>query len=233
MKDLVEKIKTRYEGFLPRERMLILGAIIAVVYLLWEFIGIKPVTSEIESFQIQESKLQKSINTVDAELSVLTELARRDPTVMLKQEISALKSKLAEIDERLAQLSVGLIPADQLPAMLHDVLKSNDRLQLIKLNTLPPAEVALERVENDGAVTNDASTAASSPEAQSAKLYRHGVEMHLRGGYVALVEYLSNLEQGEWKFYWEDLHYSVVDYPHAESTLKVFTLSGDRGLFDE
>lgn len=232
MKDLVEQIKTRYEGFLPRERMLILGAIIAVVYLLWEFVGIKPVTSEIESFQIQESKLQKSINTVDAELSVLTQLAKRDPTVMLKQEISALKKKLAEIDERLAQLSVGLIPADQLPAMLHDVLKSNERLQLIKLNTLPPAEVALERVESDGEATNDTVEAASS-EVQSAKLYRHGVELHLRGGYVALVEYLSNLEQGEWKFYWEDLHYSVVDYPHAESTLKVFTLSGDRGLFDE
>jgi MSHA biogenesis protein MshJ len=39
------------------------------------------------------------------------------------------------------------------------------------------------------------------------------------------------LERLPWRFYWQDLNYSVDHYPNAEVILRVYTLSSEEGLF--
>lgn len=227
MNDRIEWLRGRYESFLVRERLLLLAAVVAVIYLLWDFIAIQPFSDELQRLQAQEEKLLKEIQTTGAELTVFTNLASKDPAATLEQEVTALRRRLTEIDAQLAELSVGLIPSDQLPAMLHDVLKSQKNLQLVQLRTLPPEQVALVPQEDKDTSAGD----QPAPSSQEIELYRHGVELRLRGGYRALNDYLVTLENNAWKFYWENLYYEVIVYPEAETTLKVFTLSGDRGLF--
>lgn len=227
MNPRVMQLRTRYEGLLPRERLLLLGAVIAVVYLLWDFVAIQPFSDEVQRLQTQQENVQKEIQTLEAERTVLTNLASKDPLVALEQEVEALRRRLEQIDTELAELSVGLISADQLPVMLHDVLKSQKDLQLTQLRALSSERVSLAQ-EKAGVDDGESSEAAN----QDVKLYRHGVELEVRGQYGALTDYLLTLENNHWGFYWESLSYEVISHPRANATLRVFTLSGDRGLFD-
>ena len=46
-----------------------------------------------------------------------------------------------------------------------------------------------------------------------------------------VVQFLVALERLPWRFYWQDLNYSVDHYPNAEVILRVYTLSSEEGLF--
>jgi len=63
---------------------------------------------------------------------------------------------------------------------------------------------------------------------RSFDLYRHGVEIRLEGSYGQLQAYLAQLEKMPQHLLWGQLSYRVIDYPKAEMTLTVYTLSPDR-----
>ena len=68
----------------------------------------------------------------------------------------------------------------------------------------------------------------AKPVERSFDLYRHGVEIRLEGSYGQLQAYLAQLEKLQQKLLWGKLEYRVIDYPKAELTLTVYTLSPDR-----
>ena len=59
-------------------------------------------------------------------------------------------------------------------------------------------------------------------------LFRHGVEMKLEGTYAEVLNWLRLLEEAPQKVLWGDVRYVVIEYPRAQVTLTVFTLSLDR-----
>ena len=66
------------------------------------------------------------------------------------------------------------------------------------------------------------------PKARSFDLYRHGVEIRLEGSYGELQAYVTQLEQLQQRLVWGQLQYKVLEYPRAEMSLTVYTLSPDR-----
>lgn len=221
--------KERFEHFLPRERLLIVGAFVALVYLLWDFILVQPVHKTDKVWLAKERNAMQTIKTSEAELTVLSGVAKRDPSLVIKAEIELLEQKLAKMDVELAELSMGLIPSAQLPIMLHDVLKSNQKLKLVNLQTLPAEAILLA---SNAAVAPEDAGQGDDIGSMDIHLFRHGVKLYFRGNYADSVSYLKALEQSQWTFYWDQFSYSVTEYPNADVMLTVFTLSSDRGVFD-
>ncbi|MCP5077110.1 MAG: MSHA biogenesis protein MshJ, partial [Psychromonas sp.] len=48
--------------------------------------------------------------------------------------------------------------------------------------------------------------------------------------YNAIYQYLLNVESLQEKFYWYSLDYQVSNYPLAEVTIQIYTLSDQRDL---
>ena len=63
--------------------------------------------------------------------------------------------------------------------------------------------------------------------ARVASVFRHGVEIRLRGGYLSTLRYLEALEALPWRFFWDSLEYEVTEYPIAEITFILHTLSSE------
>ena len=63
-----------------------------------------------------------------------------------------------------------------------------------------------------------------------AELYRHGLEMTLRGTYFDLMQYLSDLERMPARLLWGAVELQVEQYPDVRLTLQVHTLSTQRSL---
>jgi MSHA biogenesis protein MshJ len=99
------------------------------------------------------------------------------------------------------------------------MLRRERNLDLVDLRSLPA--VALFGEKDD------------SPEAVAAaraglQVYRHGVEVTVRGTYFDLVRYLNDLERMPLRMYWKEIDVAATDYPAITMKLTVYTLSLER-----
>jgi len=242
MKEKWQQLKTRFESFAVRERCLMVGAIAAVIYLLWDFVLLQPMAEKMEILTARERVVKQALQTGEAELAVLSAIAQKDPDIELKRNLQELQEKLRQLDGQLDTLSAGLVAAQKLPQVLHYVLHESSAvrdaggLSIVSMATRPPEEIVLSKekeVASTPQVQTETEAAAAAPAVlETVKIYKHGVNLKLTGDFVSAVRYLQALEQGEWRFYWESLKYQVSRYPQAEIQLTVFTLSSQRGIFD-
>jgi len=109
--------------------------------------------------------------------------------------------------------------------LVHDI----DPIELVQIETLPISEVLLD-TEEKIAIDLDAADLNDKPE--QIRVYRHGVQVEVIGNYQTIYNYLVEIEQSKWQFYWESIEYEVKDHPEASAILKVYTLSPERGVFN-
>lgn len=232
MKEKWSLLKSRFESFEMRERLLIVGAVVALVYLLWDFLLLQPMGKEMQIIVARERVARQAIQTTEAEITVLQNIATKDPNIALRGEIEELRSKIASLDEQLDTLAVGLVPAQQLPKVMHNVLSKSGKLTIERLATLPPQEMALSAGVKAETPAAEAPADPVEPVQQDVKIYKHSVVLNLTGDFAAVVQYLRELERSDWRFYWESLSYKVTSYPNAKIRIRVFTLSSQRGVLD-
>jgi MSHA biogenesis protein MshJ len=238
MKEKWGQLKNRFEAFAMRERLLLVGAALALVYLLWEMLLFHPMAKEKQILVARERVAQQAIQMSEAEITVLKNIVSKDPNVALRQEIADLRARLNSLDQQLDTLAVGLVPAHTLPKVMHSILSKTGKLHIEQLITLPPETLNLsadvKKAEIPTAAVNSSPMPQpnAAPVEQGASVYRHSVVLNLSGDFAGIVQYLRELESSDWRFYWESLRYQVTEYPQAKIRLRVFTLSSQRGVLD-
>ena len=73
-------------------------------------------------------------------------------------------------------------------------------------------------------------TLPGAPVQGGGDLYRHGLEMTLRGSYIDLTQYLTDMEKMPARLLWGPVELQVEKYPEVRMTLQVHTLSTQRSL---
>ena len=104
-------------------------------------------------------------------------------------------------------------------------------MQTLPASQFGDAAVSLTGVEKPSAASSaNRQTAASaqSSSAASELLYRHGVELIVRGNYLDMVDYLDALEALPIQLFWTRAALEVEQYPNARLSLTVYTLSLDK-----
>jgi len=234
--------KLRYELLSQRERLLIVSTLVAVIYIAFTFLVFGSLDST-QSTREQELKtLEQQKIQFDAELKLFSSLLNTDPDKAKKQQIRTLKAQMLQIEGSLNRLSVGLIPADELPILLKKVLQQTKTLRLQSIQTLPVSELSLQGEVIEPEAVDDPSSdpsefqyddAAESNKVETAGVFKHAVVMQLSGGFFETKQFIEALEALPWRLYWDSLEYSVSQYPSAIITLQVYTLSTDEGAFGE
>lgn len=223
MRSRISSLKQRYEMLQTRERLLVIGALLTLVYLLWTMLVANAQNENRVRLDAELYALQQQRAALAAEYHVLAELSTKDPLAHLEREAQSLRGSIDETEKKLESLAVGLVSPQRLPLVMREVLRAQDGIQLITLRTLPSQEVVLAAATPDDSASPDAGT-----QQEALKLYRHGVQMVFQSRFHAVQHYLKVLEASEWQFYWSDIDYRVTHYPMAEVHLNVYTLSASR-----
>lgn len=227
MGDRWEKLQEAIDGRVMRERVLLFLTVLAVVFMIWNFLFQLPIDNERKKIQSELDLISAERKTTETQITSLSMAAANSPAVTKRKEIMQLKQQVDEVEKKLAAMSQGLISADQLPLMLETMLKKIGELELASIQTLAATELQLLKPKE---ATGTSSVEGQTTELQDTGVYKHTVVVRILGGYFELVELLSSLESLNWKFYWEALDYRVEDYPEGEIELRVFTLSSEEGL---
>jgi MSHA biogenesis protein MshJ len=235
----IAKLAARFERISLRERMLVSGALLAAVWVLWNMLLMQPVTNKQKALLAELNSLQESIGTTAAAMESATAL---DPTNVAVAQLKTAQAELLAVNKELAVASADLIPPERMSEVIYDVLRHQQALTLISLRNEPRqtllATVADDAPEKDSKPaeqtidsTEDAATQAANI-AYAAKLansgpYLHPVELVIEGSYLDILAYTRALEALPWRFYWQRFELQTTAYPLNRVRIELSTLSLD------
>lgn len=214
-------LQQKIDGRVLRERALLFLCALAVVFLLWSLLVQNGIDARNKALSSQLDSLQSQRQALDTQITAIAMATANSPDSDKKNTIATLAAEVAQLDSDLNNLAQGLVSATELPQILQNVLQQTGELALVQLQTLPVRELQLSAAE---------STSVLGEESSGAGVFKHEVSLRVSGNYFQVVKFLQSLEKSRWRFYWEQLDYTVADYPQADIELRVYTLSAERGL---
>jgi MSHA biogenesis protein MshJ len=214
----IDKVVAKVDELSLRERVLVFAAVAFLIVSLIDSLFLEPLLVKQKKLSEQVVQQQEKLKQTQAQITTLLQAKEADANSPQRERVRVLRQQIAEGEAYLKGRRDKLVPPEKMAQLLEQVLNRNGRLQLVALNTLPVSLL----IESSGDATE---VQASKLEKQ---IYKHGVEITVRGSYADLMQYLTALEKLPTQMFWGVAKMKVVQYPTAELTLTLYTLSLDQ-----
>ena len=210
----------KFQALTLREQLMAVAAAVVVLYFLFDWALFGPQLKENKTLQGQIAQQKTEL---DALTKVMAELSNRQPVDDLSKdraERDDLRARVAQAETLFGQA------ASQAPLgeLLRAMVVARPDLTLVSFKTLP-AEVFYSPPP---AAAPNAKGAASAPKPAAPlqlTLYKHGVEVAVKGKYPALLAYLQGLQRGPNRMFWSSVKLDVTAYPDETLSVIIYTLS--------
>jgi MSHA biogenesis protein MshJ len=210
MKKLLQHYAERIDAATLRQRLLIFVAATLVLLLFGNALFLQPQRAKQKRLVAETAQYQKELNTLQVQMSRMVAGAA-DPDAASGKRIAALRAELSILNSRLAGEERRFTAPERMRTVLEEMLGRNKGLTLVDLRTLPVASAGPTR-------------AGSS----TTGMFRHGIELTVRGTYGDLYDYLRMLEQLPSQLYWARAELTVTEHPVLTLKITVHTISLDR-----
>lgn len=204
-----QQLNQRYQALQQREKRLIFfGSVILVFWLLLMYL-LEPAWQQQQQLTGQQQKLRLQQQQVRQQLELLQLQLAVDIEQPFRDEIDRLTVQQTELISQRQQQSSLFIGADQMLALLREILGKSQQVKLKSLSTSAAVPVVLA-----GQLVDEAPL-----------LYQHKTTLVVSGAYQNVQQLLSELEQLPWLVQWQQLDYQVTEYPLADISIEFITVS--------
>jgi len=226
----------RVEALQPRERIMAFGAAVVVLVFLANTLVFAPLSRKEATLRSTLQQQRIAVDGIAADIEGKARAYGNDPNEVLRKRLGELRAETARTSDELRTMQKGLVPPERIAPLLETILRANGRLKLVSLKTLPATTLA------DGSTPAPAPGAPATPAPAPASgaplapppivkspdlLYRHGVELTVRGSYLDMVDYMHALETLPTQLFWGKAQLDAEEYPNVRLTLTLYTLSLD------
>jgi MSHA biogenesis protein MshJ len=206
---LWQQLDERFNTLQRREQLMIWAStLLLTLWLVFVYV-LEPLSQAGNSYGDRLASVQKQQQEAQLLVTTLRSELGTDADAEYRQRIAQLEQQQRELTAQITQSTRHFIAAEQMVALLHNVLQSSSGVQLKQLTTAAPKAVLL----------------AGQTEADTPLLYQHQLTLVINSNYAALLKVLNKIEQLPWLVNWAGLHYQVTDYPSADLTLELITVS--------
>lgn len=226
MKRYWELVRGKIDGMSLRERAVIFLAAAFVVVASVNAVLLNPLLVKQAALSAQLVQKQEKMKELQAQLQAHSQARHDDQHSPLRIRLAQLKQQLQEQDGYLQSHRDRLVEPDKMAGLLEQVLNKNDKLQLVELKTLP-ASLLVEKPQAAMPQAADSPAGQKQPDLQK-QVFKHGIQITVRGGYLDMLRYLAALEKMPVQMFWGEVSLSVEKYPDAVLTLTLYTLSLDK-----
>jgi len=213
MKALWLKASEQISALSQREKILLLLTGLIIIPGIIDFFLLQPTRDNSKLWQQQTQIINQRMESFNTQQSDLLAEIENDPAMEFERRIGGIEKALGEAKKSLILYTDTLIAPQRMALMLENMLHERGNLQLVSLENLPVAPL-FKRED-----------AAKEKDNDVFGLYRHGIRLVFKGDYMKTMDYMQNLEQLPWKFYWQNFSYEVQKYPQALITINIYTLS--------
>lgn len=213
LRDLLD----RYDQLSLRERVIILGALLILLFVIWQAGFMDPLDAERKQRLTQVEALRAEVSGLEQSVEAIVAQGVGDPDRQNREAIASLKQEIAALDTQLAGATSGLIAPKEMAQVLEQLLHRTSRMTLQSLRTLPPESVIAP------------ASAQASPGAPAAQIYKHGVELELGGTYLETLSFLQAVETLPWRFFWDRIEFTIESHPQGRMKLTLYTIGLQEG----
>lgn len=244
--NLLRQLMNNFSELQFRERALAVAVGCCILALGGNLVLLKPLQLEIDRLRTLEQTNKDQIATV------VKDLANVDGK--LSQGVDPFEKELAVRDELLRKIAEGEAffaqhdaTVRQVGSLVRSVLEETPGVSMVSFRTLPsqifytppppPAPKAAEKAERavEGIAKvmqlemKAAQPVATKPAALQKTIYKHGVEITVKGNYPQLVSYMEKLQKFPRRVFWSEAKVTVSPYPVSLLRIVIYTLS-DRAV---
>ncbi|RYV03460.1 MSHA biogenesis protein MshJ [Shewanella sp. OPT22] len=206
MKALFLKWQQAFDVLTQRERVLIgLSTLIIIGWLSW--LPVESILKDVSS-KTQQLKQLKMDNGVTQQLNdSYHQVLLKDPNKEFQQQLQSLNQQQHLLEDKLKAQVVDMVPAEQMPVLLEQILDKTKGNTLLSLESIAPTSLLDSDINN------------------APNLYRHGIKIKLSSSYFDFLDFVKAVDSMPKKLYWQRLDYQVKAYPQAEVELELYSLS--------
>jgi MSHA biogenesis protein MshJ len=204
-----QQMSERFSALKEREKYT--AFIGALLLALWLFI-LQLLVPAFEEFSKAEQQITSATMTMQQQSNTLTALQQQagvDIDANYKVELESLQHQEQELQQQISKLTSYFIGSERMASVLQDVLKSSNNVKMKSVIANPPVPLTFSEQGTDN----------------KAVIYQHSTVVVLTGNYFALAAVLERLDTLSWSLGWQSIDYKVTEYPDAELTLHLLTVS--------
>lgn len=204
----------RFGQLQRREKLLIWsGSLGLTLWLLFVYL-LEPGWSDINKARQNIKSQQRQLQDSQVLAMQLREQLAVDQDKAYRQQLEQLLQQQQLLNAQIQQSASHFIAAEQMVSLLQSVLQQSRNVQLVSLTTSPPLPVRLQGQAED----------------EAALLFQHELKLVLAGQFNTLFSVLKELEQLPWLVSWTELDYVVTEYPTAQMTIQLGTVSEQKDV---
>lgn len=203
--------REQFSGLARREKLLVFLAVLAGVALGGWQLMVTPVLAEREQVWDRTQALEEEHQALATQRESLSAELDEDPNEQLERRAAQLQRRLDRLDTDLEELTTGLISPEDMVAVLRDMLSEHEGVELQGVSHQAPRAVSVAGEQVSGE--------------DGSGLYAHSVRVVISGEFKNLFRYFQALEAMDDRLGWRTLDYRVTDWPRAEVSISLQTLS--------
>lgn len=223
-------LQKRIDALSLRERALVFFCSLFVLYLLWDSFFMQPLAEREKQLRTRMLEQQAEQLSLDTQIQVMVANRDADPDRSNREKLQALKVEFEKVENEVQAAAHQLIEPRQMAAMLEAVLRRVKGLSLLEVKGLGGQAIvrATPSVTGTDAAEEGEAVVEEAPASSVDNAYKHGLMIKFQGDYMSTLEYIRELENLQWDFFWDGLEFNVNQYPDSTASITVFTLSLDK-----
>lgn len=191
-----------------RERKIIFYATQVVIVWLAFVLLLEPMLQATEALQTQNRATSQQIQRLQQQSTVIQNALNIDLNQQVQGNIEDQQRVERELTAKIQQMTGSYIGANQMLALLENLLTSLPQVQLVAMENQPAAPLLI----------------GAEPSAQPL-LYKHRTRFIFHGNFASLQGLLAQLQRLSRQLHWVQLDYKVLTHPTAELQLELETVS--------
>ena len=199
-----------------RERLILLVATGVVLGYAWLLLGFDTLTASGAEAERRLSQFQRENSALASAHASLMMAAEEEPNTALERQIARLEAQNARLDVEVGAMSVTLVEPERMAMVLSRVMAKQPNIELVGMQNRAAEQLFFRAVDSGEPLV----------------VFKHGLRLELRGGYLDALKYLADIESLGVRFFWESVTYSSEEYPEGTLTIDVFTLSTQEQLIN-
>lgn len=209
LKQQFQTVASRIDAMSLRERALIFITLLVALYFLAVNVLFGPLNAEKDRLQQQVNQKRQEAQALEMQVQALVG-GGEDPQAAKRKRLEALRENTKTMDAELARATTGLVTPREMARLVEQMLLKNRGLQVMRVESVP-AMPLLNVAEN---------VVSSGP-----MIYKHGMHIEVKGGYLDILRYLKSLEALPWKVFWGKVTLKTEKYPDSRASVLIYTLS--------
>ena len=203
----------KFRRLTQREQLLVVGVVVAALYFMFDAFVFSSQKAREQVLVEQQRASQTQVLLLSTQIAAV-ERTQAEEVDQKTRELEQLKTQAKLLDQMVSSVSDQLPPMKELLASIVDA-KTSAHVEMVSVKTIP-----VKSVQGLAAAPK-----AAGNSSKVGVLYKHGVEIVLRGRYLDLMAYLQMLEDAYPKLLWSEAALAADTYPLNTLRVAVFMLS--------